>query len=357
MKQDLLLKFFPVPNFLIQPAVGFDISDQSIKFMELVKAGDKFKIGRFGEQGIPLGVIEGGELKNPEAFLKIILGLKSKWHFSNIFISLPDDHSYTINLKLPSLRPEEIYGSIELQIEEYVTLPALDVIFDFEVIGQDKETSNLDVGVMAFPRKMIEAYQDVFAKAGLSLLAIETQGGALARALYEEGQKKNIAVIDLGKNHTAIFWVKNGVVIHAAAAPVGGAAITHNLQKGLGIEFEEAEKIKMAQGLLRSESNQKAFEAIIPVASAIREEIERLTSFWLSQVETEGTKLENIILTGGQSSLPGLAEYLGNHLSCPVLIGNPWGKIFPAKTTIKELPYNEALRYVTAIGLALRNFK
>lgn len=357
MKSDLLLKFFPVPKFLLQPAVGLDISDQSIKFIELIRDDDKFKIGRFGELDIPLGVIEGGELKNAESFLAVLSGLKEKWHLDNVFISLPDDHAYTINLRLPSLKPEEVYGSIELQIEEYVSLPAPEVVFDFEIIGQDKESGGLDVGVVALPRKIVESYQDVFLKAGINLLAIETQGGALARALYESGKFSNVAIIDLGKNHTAIFWVKQGVVIHATAAPVGGAAITRNLQKGLGVSYDEAEKIKVTQGLLRSTANQPAFEAMIPVVSAIRDEIERLTSFWLSQAKEEGINLEQIILTGGQASLPGLAEYLGNHLSYPIIIGNPWSKIFPAGTTVSELPYNEALRYVTAIGLALRNFR
>jgi len=325
--------------------------------MELVKTNDKFRIGRFGEVEIPLGVIEGGELQDSEAFLKILVELKVKWRLTNVFISLPDDHAYTINLKLPPLKPEEIYDSIELQIEEYVSLSAPDVVFDFEVIPQEEEIGNLDLGVMAFPRKIIESYQDVFAKAGLSLLAIETQGGALARALCEKEKNSNLAIVDLGKNHTAIFWVRRGVVIHASAALVGGASITRNLQKGLNVSFEEAEKIKVTQGLLRSESNQPAFEAIIPVVSAIRDEIERLLAFWLNQGGEGGPKLDQILLTGGQSSLPGFAEYLGNHVSCPVAIGNPWGKIFPAGSVVKELSYNEALRYVTAIGLALRNFR
>ena len=353
----MLLKFFPVPDFLLRPAVGFDISDQSIKFMELIRVGDKFKIGRFGEVEIPLGLIEGGVLKDAEAFLKILIDLKHKWHFSNVFISLPDDHTYTINLKLPLLKPEEVYGSIELQIEEYVSLPAPEVVFDFELIHQDKEGDKLDVGVTASPRKMIESYQDVFSRAGLNLLAVETQGVALARTFAGAGKSNNVAIVDLGKNHTAIFWVKRGVVIHASAAIVGGATITRNLQKALGLEFAEAEKIKMTQGLLRSGENQPAFEAMVPVVSAIRDEIERLTSFWLGQIEEAEPKLDQIILTGGQSSLPGFAEYLGNHLSCPVTIGNPWEKVFPANTTVKELVYNEALRYGTAIGLALRNFR
>ncbi|HRZ30275.1 MAG TPA: type IV pilus assembly protein PilM [Candidatus Paceibacterota bacterium] len=356
MTQDLLLKFFPVPKFLSRPAIGLDISDRSVKFMELLKEGDKFKLGRFGEIDIPIGVIEEGELKQPEVFRKILLDLKAKWHFSNFFISLPDDHSYTIHLDLPALKPEEIYGAIELQIEEYVPLPASEVVFDYEVLPQSEKTKDLSVGVMTFPCKMVESYQEIFASVNLNLLAIETQGGALTRALYEADKNSNMVIVDLGRNHTAIFWIQSGVVIRAASAPVGGMAITHNLQKALNIEFEEAEKIKITQGLLRSEANKLAFEAMIPVISAIRDEIERHTTFWFGQGEDKEVKLEQIILTGGQSSLPGFAEYLSTHIGCPVVVGNPWVKVFPAGETVANLSFNQALRYVTAIGLALRNF-
>jgi len=75
MKQDLLLKFFPVPKYLTQPAVGMDISDRSIKFMELKYKDGEFSLGRFGEREIPAGVIEGGELKEINQ-LVAILGIK-----------------------------------------------------------------------------------------------------------------------------------------------------------------------------------------------------------------------------------------------------------------------------------------
>lgn len=356
MNQDLLLKFFPVPKFLSRLAVGLDISDRSMKFIDLAKVGDKFKLNYFGEIDIPLGVIEAGEIKQSEAFHKILSGLEAKWGFSDFFISLPEDQAYTFHLDLPPLKPEEIYGAIELQIEEHVPLSASEVVFDYEVIIQKGNAGGPTVGVMSFPRRIIGGYQEAFTSVGLNLLAIETQGIALTRALYETSKDSNTVIVDLGRNHTAIFWIQGGVVVRSASALVGGEALTHNLQKALNIEYPEAEKIKMTQGLLRSDSNKPAFEAMIPVISAIRDEIERHTAFWLNQGEDKEVKLEHIILTGGQSSLPGLAEYLSSHIGCPVTINNPWIKVFPKEELVSGLSFNQSLRYATAIGLALRNF-
>jgi len=67
-------------------------------------------------------------------------------------------------------------------------------------------------------------------------------------------------------------------------------------------------------------------------------------------------KLDKVILCGGQSTLPGLSEYLEIHLRHPVILGNPWLKVFPVGRAVPFLKFSEALRYSTAIGLALRNF-
>ena len=101
---------------------------------------------------------------------------------------------------------------------------------------------------------------------------------------------------------------------------------------------------------------------MIPVVSAIKDEIERRINFWLEYKEegelssAKPKTLNQIILCGGQSTLPGFAEYLEIYLKRPVVLGNPWSKVFAPGEVIYLLNFNEALRFSTAIGLALRNF-
>lgn len=202
MVRDSLLKLFPIPKFLVQPTIGFDVSDNSIKFLELLPRGRGYHLGRLGEIDIPTGTIEEGELKNPEAFKQVLIALKNKWHFNNVSISLPDDHAYTINLTLPPMNPEEILSSVELQIEEYVPMPAGEVVFDFDLVGTTA-AGQVEVGVSALPKVIVEGYQTAFASAGLKLLAVETQGEALARTLANRQEQKNLLIVDLGgKSHS-----------------------------------------------------------------------------------------------------------------------------------------------------------
>lgn len=339
-----------------------DISDRSIKFMELKYKDGEFSLGRFGEREIPAGVIEGGELKEINQLVAILGELKNKFNLDNVFISLPDDKAYTINLVLPPMKLSEIRGSIELQLEEHIPLPVEDVVFDYDLVPPLKEGGKIEVGVFVLPREMAKSYLEVFSRVGLNILAIETQSEALARALISPENLSTTAIVDIGRSHTATFLIKNGVVTAAAAVPVGGEAITTSLERNLKIDFTQAEKLKTEKGLSRAAENKEAFFAAIPVVSAIKDEIERRINFWLEykdegELSSARTKeLKQIILCGGQSTLPGFAEYLEIYLKRPVVLGNPWLKVFSSGQVVFLLKFNEALRYSTAIGLALRNF-
>lgn len=355
MNFNLLNRFFPTPPFLLRLGVGLDISDHSIKFLEIIKTKNGYQVGRHGEQFLPLGVIVRGEIKQTTEFKKILSDLKTKYNLNNVFISLPDDPAYVFNLKLPYLKPEELSEAVELQIEEHVPLPTNEVIFDFELIDINKETGEMFFGVVVLPKRVVMDYEVAFSQAGLKLLAIENQGSALARALLPSEEHHNLVIVDLGRTHTAVYWINGGVVVHSAAAPVGGEAITHNIEKALSLDFAQAEEVKMKQGLSRSEANKPVFEAIIPVVGAIRDEIQRFTLYWLGQGGSQIKPFDKIILIGGQSSLPGLAEYLTNNLNCPVELANPWARIFPAEYK-PPLSLEESLRLGTALGLTLRNY-
>lgn len=364
MKSNFLLKFFPVPEYLAQPALGFDVSDRSLKFMELSKHGQKFNLGRFGERELPVGMIDGGELKEADKFEAILRELKKEFDFKNVFLSLPDDKTYTLNLFLPPMDKSEIKNSIELQLEEYIPLPVSEVVFDYDLVLPIEEGGKLNVGVFVIPQSIVQAYIEVFSRVGLNLLAIETQSEALARALVSPFEPSVVAIVDIGRSHTANFLIENGIVVGATAVAVGGEAITNSLQKNLKIDFNQAESLKMEKGLSRATGDKDIFYSIIPVISAIKDEVERRVGFWLEYRSKQAvensislaTKLDKIILCGGQSTLPNLAEYLEIHLKQKVVLGNPWLKIFPVGQNVPWLKFNEALRYSTAIGLALRNF-
>jgi DnaJ-class molecular chaperone len=57
------LHFFPIPKFLTEPAFGLDISDESLKFLELVRTRKGLSVSHHGEVKIPAGIEDGQSMR------------------------------------------------------------------------------------------------------------------------------------------------------------------------------------------------------------------------------------------------------------------------------------------------------
>lgn len=359
MKRDIFFEFFPVPDFLLLPAVGLDVSDRSVKYVEFETTG-LAKIKKFGEYTMPPGIIEEGKIKNKPEAIKILSNLKKDWGLKNVIASLPEDEAFIVRMKIPPMKKKEIRGSIELQLEEYIPLPPEKCIFDFELINplQEVEKVGADVSVSVLPKVVAEDYLEVFSMAGLEPLSFEIEAQAIARALVKKGEPGTSMIVDIGKIHTGFSVVSADQVIFTSIIGLGGANITFCLQKALGLETEAANKLKEEKGLLRSKENSEVFAALLPPVSALKDEIKQRFIYWQNHYdkdEGQRASIDKVILVGGQSTLPGFREYLEEHLETPVVLGNPWTNIPLSPEDLPPIDYNNSMRYVTALGLALKN--
>ncbi|MCX6714041.1 MAG: type IV pilus assembly protein PilM [Candidatus Vogelbacteria bacterium] len=359
MKSDLFFKFFPVPKYLARVAVGFDISDYSVKFLELLPDQENIKLGRYGERALPAEVVVNGVIKNPTELVKVLASIKAENNFNYAYASLPEDKAFTFRLSLPPMKNEEIRNSIELQIGDFVPIPAPDCVFDYEIVGQGAD-GGVNVSVSALPKDIVEGYLSVFKNAGFELIGAEVEAQAIARSLLSPADIGAYMIIDIGKIHTSFIVSCLGSVVFTSIINVGGEDITKFIEKNLGLSYDEAVKQKEKKGLLRSAENNDLFMSLIPVVSAMKDEINQRLSFW-QEHNTEGSggecrTIDKIILCGGQASLAGLREYLEIGLGLPVELGNPWVNICPTGDCVMPIKLNESLRYVTCLGLALRNF-
>ena len=340
-------------------AVGFDISDYSVKFLELLPDQGKIKLGRFGERALPAEVVVDGVIKDPPALSKVLAEIKAENNFKYAYASLPEDKAFTFRLSLPPMKNDEIRNSIELQIGDFVPIPVQDCVFDYEIISQGTD-GGVNVSVSTLPKDIVESYLSVFKNADLELLGAGGEAQAIIRSLLPLTDIGTYMVIDIGKIHTSFIISCRHAVVFTSIIGVGGEDITKFVEKNLNLSYEEAVKQKEKKGLLRSIENKNLFMSLIPVVSALKDEINQRLSFW-QEHNSEGAggecqTIDKIILCGGQASLSGLKEYLEINLGLPVELGNPWANICSPSDCIMPIRFNESLRYVTCIGLSLRNF-
>lgn len=357
MQQSAFYKLFPPPRFLAMPAVGLDISDESIHFIEFSHTKGGCKIKRFGEKKIPEKIIEAGEVKDPEKLTKILSSLKGAFSSQNVNVSLPEQHAYLLKLQIPRMKMNEIRGSLELQLEENVPISAAEAVFDYDVIDINKKESSMEVVLSVLPRKIVENYTDIIKNAGLSPLSFEIEAQAIARCVIPEGDDGTFMIIDFGRTRTGISIVSNGVTRFTSTVEIGGAALTRVIKKTLSVSIEEAEKVKKEKGVAGQDKNSELFLAMMSIIGVLKDEANKHYVYWHTHKDSSGKKrpaIEKIILCGGDSNLAGLTDYLSTGIRVPVELANAMINVNSMERYIPDMSFSDSLRFTTAIGLALR---
>jgi len=180
--------------------------------------------------------------------------------------------------------------------------------------------------------------------------------------LEEQERQQGVALVDIGGSATSICVFEEGAVTHSASLPLAGSHITQDLARVLRCPWESAETLKRVHGcaFVHASLNGQSVEiqafgtqsskhvALTHVAEIIQariDEVLEVTAIELKRAGYLDRIAAGLVLTGGTSELPGLAEFAEARLGIPVRVGQPRGY-----SGLSELVNTPA--YATALGLA-----
>jgi type IV pilus assembly protein PilM len=350
-------RFFPPPNFFVAPSFGLDISDESLKFVELVMTKDGVRLGRYGERKIPIGIIESGRIKNPTKLQEVLSLLKKEEGIRFVRVSLPEEQIYLFRLRLEKSGLKNIREGIELSLEEHIPIPAQEAIFDYDLLSEDSKS--LEVQVAAIPQNVIQNYLSVFRSSFISVQSFELEGQAISRAVIKKGDLETYMIVDFGQTRTGLSIVSQGVVVFTSTLDMGGVSLNNMIKKNFNISSEEAEKMKRQYGLQRNVANKEIFSVLLNSVSILRDDIVKHFLYWHTHKDEEGRDrppIKKIILCGGDSNLTGLSEYLSVSMKTKVEMADVWINIVETGTDVPEISFNKSLTFAAALGLALGDF-
>lgn len=351
-------RFFPTPKFLEIPSFGLDVSDESIKFTELIRTKDGIRVNRYGEKKIPVGIIESGKIKDPKRMEDVLMSLRKEEGLKSVRVSLPEEQVYLFNLRLEKMGLENIREGIELSLEEYIPIPTQDAIFDYELLSEDEKS--LELQITAVPKNIIEEYLSVFKNSMISVKSFELEAQAIARSVIKKGDLETYMIVDFGEKRTGIFIISRGIVIFTSTLDLGGFMLTSMIEKNFKISFEEAEKRKKECGLKRNTTNTEIFSVLLNGVSILRDEIVKHFLYWNTHKDEEGKDrplIKKVILCGGDSNLVGLPEYFSVSMKTSVEIANVWVNIIDTEKNTPEINLDQSLTFASALGLALGDFE
>ena len=353
----LFFRFFPPPNFLVASSFGLDISDESVKFVELIMTKDGIRLGRYGERAIPPGVIESGKIVDATRMEEVLSLLRKEEGVKSVRVSLPEEQVYLFRLRLEKAGLKNVREGIELALEEHVPIPAQDAIFDYDLVSEDEKS--IEVQVATIPKNIIENYLLIFEKSKISVNSFELEAQAISRATIKKGDMETYMIVDFGKKRTGIFIVSQGIVMFASTLDLGGVMLTNMIKKNFDISFEEADKMKQKYGLQRNLKNKEIFAVLLNSASVLRDEIVKHFLYWHTHKDEENKNnptIKKIIFCGGDSNLIGLSDYVSVSMKSTVEMANVWINVENVGNYIPEMNFRQSLAFATALGLALGDF-
>lgn len=371
-------------SFAREVVAGLDIGDSAVKMAQLGKKGSQIVLEQFGYSPLPEGTFIDDELVQKD---RLLVGIKNALDAGVIrtkkfAYGFPGQSCVIKKMSAPRGSKQEIEDHITWEADQFVPFGAENSIISIhhpqEQVGGSKKNKKssedetkaqvkksklgdddkVDVLMVAAKKDQVEQSEDLMKEVGLHLKIIDLQPLALLNALFfnYEDQMEEIErgslVIDFGAHYTKVILYKEGFPIFMKALPIGGSMITEEIQKKVGLTFEEAEDLKLMrddQGHLPEEIAQ----IVRQMSDKIIQTVKDSCNFFLQP--TSQDRAYQCFITGGNAQLPGLQEDLPGQLGLPVELIDPFRNIKVAnKKYTPEIIEQMTYIGVVAIGLGLR---
>jgi type IV pilus assembly protein PilM len=319
--------------------------------VQLSGGSGKYTLESFGIATLPAGITQSDSKLDLQKLAKIIDDLlkSSGVDVNNVVSAIPGTSVFTALVKMPPMSESELAKAIGFQAEQNIPLKLEDVKYDWQVIRQDPQTKETAVMIIAAAKGKVEQMIELFDYASLNVEALETATVATARSLANPTDPL-VMILDIGATTTEIAIVDNGVLSQTRSFPLAGIAMTRAIAQNLGLEPDQAEQFKQKFGLSQDKLEGQVFRVCEPILKNILDEAIRSSKFYEEQF---GKAVNRIVLTGGTSRLPLLAEYIKKYMQVEVVFGNPWSKVSYQPNYSDKL--NQiAPEFAVAVGLAMR---
>ncbi len=183
---------------------------------------------------------------------------------------------------------------------------------------------------------------------------------AAAEAVLNRQQKESgTLLLDIGAGTTNLIVIEDGEVQHIAVIPVGGINITNDLAIGLKTDLDIAELVKINHATLdpkpvktfvrvEHEGRSHQFDGgdIKMIAEARVEELLELVDKELKKINKSRKLPGGVVLVGGTSKLPGIADFTKEKLELPARVG----RLQPLSGLVDTV---QDLAYTSAVGLMM----
>ena len=338
--------------------VGLDIGSSSIKAVELQRKGNTLHLLNLGFENLQPDTIVDGQIMELNNVSNVISSIFKEHQIKTPRVAAGvSGHSVIVkNIVLPQMSEEELRESFSWHAEEHIPFDIADVNLDYQLTGHTSDA--IQVLMAACKSDKIANVKQAIQLAGKLPVIIDVDAFALQNCYelnYQPQPGQVVALLNIGAA-TMNINILNGVrSVFARDASVGGSQYTSLLQKELGLTFEQAEAVKRGHTLPEEVETRPIKPIIETVSDILALEVRKTMDFYRATAEESSDSIQKILIAGGGSKLPGLAEYLANRFEIPVEVFDPFRQIQVDSRKFDPDYMREIVpEMAVAVGLALR---
>lgn len=344
------------------PLIGLDISSSSVKLVELGRGKDgTLVLERCAVEQLEKGWITDGNVEKFEEVADAIRRVvkKSGTKTKNVAMSLPASAVITKKIVLPGgMSDAELELQVEGEANQYIPFSLDEVSLDFCVVGPSATSSgDVEVLIAASRKEKVQDRQGLAEAAGLKPVVVDVESyasrlatGRIIDALPNKGTDVMVALFEVGAMTTSMQVIRNDEVLYDRDQAFGGAQLTQLIVRQYGFSPEEAESKK------RSGELPEDYESGVlrPFVDNLAQEVGRALQFFFTS--TPYNRVDYVMLAGGSSSLPGLAEAITAQTTFACQLLDPFQGMEMGSGVREKKMRREAPSYLSACGLAMRRF-
>lgn len=338
--------------------VGVDIGQTAIRAVEAkASKNGPIEVRAYHEAALPDGAIRNGEVIEPTAVATILkkMWVDAKFGTKDVLLGMGDQKVVARDLVMPKLTQKEIRDLLPLRVQELIPMPVAEAIIDFYPIA-DAAPSDEGPTVRGL---LIAAYADAVstnvkavARAGLRVVGVDFVPFALHRAVGARSEGVS-AIVDIGATTTNVVVSANGVPDFVRIIPSGSDDATRALVTQLEVPRDQAEKLKVAQGLhpeIVPPNDAKSAGVILDTTRELMTSVINTLRYYSST--HENARVESLVLTGNGARLRGLPAALAQSTGITLIAPSPFERVRMPKS-LASFGVSEALRAGAAVGLAM----
>src|SRR6267154_1328647 len=342
-------------------AVDFGAGTLKLAEFEVNEAGGL----RLKQYGLKSLGAEGAQESTREATIQKSLqtmltekGIKAK----TVNVCAPGFHVFSKFVKLPPVDATKVTQIIQYEAQQNVPFPLAEVVWDYQILGS-AAGGELEVLLVAVKSDVVEGLFRVAAQAKLRLNLCDASPAALCNAFrYNYGDLEECAMLlDIGAKTSNLLFFEKGKVF-SRSINLGANTITQDFANEAKLKFDDAEKIKIAEGFVSLggayEEPENPHQAAISkiarqVMTRLHIQVNQTIQFYRGQ--QGGSAPQRLFLSGGAAIMPYTAQFFSEKLNVPVEYFNPFRNVqIDPSLNLEELA-KVAHSLGEVVGLGLRN--